>query len=56
MLPKLIDMVRWDKVNSHRKTHIIECVRNLAFDYESQETRFYESGLVKELAHILANE
>lgn len=56
MLPRLLDMLRWDKVNAHRRTHIIECVRNVAFEYEAMEARFLDSGIVKELAQILANE
>lgn len=34
MLPKLLDMIRYEKVNAHRQKHIIECLRNLAFEYE----------------------
>jgi len=35
MMPKIIDMLRYEKVNQHRRTHLFACVRNLAFDYEA---------------------
>ena len=56
IFPKIIDMLRWQKVNDHRRQHLLECLRNLAFEYESQESLFFESNLVKEVAHILAQE
>ena len=56
IFPKIIDMLRWQKVNSHRRQHLLECLRNLAFEYESQESLFYESNLIKEVAHMLAQE
>ena len=37
MMPKIIDMLRYEKVNAHRRTHLFACLRNLAFDYEAQE-------------------
>lgn len=56
MLAKIVDMLRWDKVSAHRRKHLIECLRNVAFGYEQFEQKFVEFKLVKELAHILANE
>lgn len=55
-LPKILDMIRWDKVSQHRRKHLIECVRNVAFGYEDYEAKFTELSLVKELGHILADE
>lgn len=56
MMPKIIDMLRYEKVNSHRRTHLFDCLRNLAFEYEPQESRFISSGFVKEIAYLLAFE
>jgi hypothetical protein len=56
IFPKIIDMLRWQKVNGHRRQHLLECLRNLAFEYESQESLFFDSNLVKEVAHMLAQE
>jgi hypothetical protein len=49
-------MLRWDKVSQHRRKHLIECLRNVAFAYEEHEAKFTEVALVKELGHILADE
>lgn len=54
MFAKIVDMLRWQKVNNHRRQHLLECLRNLTFEYESQETKYFETNLVKELAHMLA--
>lgn len=35
IFPKIVDMVRYDKVNHHRRRHLLDSIRNLAFDYES---------------------
>ena len=56
MVPKIFDMLRFDKVNQHRRKHLLECVRNLAFEYEGLEAKLTEQGFVKELGHILSNE
>jgi hypothetical protein len=40
MLPKILDMLRWEKVNLHRRKHLIECVRNVGFAHEEQEAAF----------------
>ena len=32
---KIVDMIRYEKVNHHRRKHLLECLRNLAFEYES---------------------
>jgi hypothetical protein len=55
-LPKIIDMLRWNKVSLHRRKHLIECVRNVAFGYEAYEAKFKELNLIRELAFILASE
>ena len=55
-LPKLIDMLRWSKVSQHRRKHIIECLRNVAFGYEAYEGKFREVNLIRELTHVLAAE
>ena len=36
-LPKIIDMLKWDKVSQHRRKHLIECLRNVAFGYDAYE-------------------
>lgn len=56
MMPKIVDMLRYEKVNAHRRTHLFACLRNLAFDYEAQEQRYIQSKLVTQLAHMLAIE
>ena len=56
MMPKILDILRYDKVNAHRRKHLIEALRNVAFEYEGMEGKFLESGLVKEVAHVLSNE
>lgn len=56
MLPKIVDMLRYEKVSAHRRTHLLACLRNLAFEYEPQEQRFFDSKLINELAYILATE
>lgn len=56
MFAKIVDMVRWEKVNTHRRKHLIECLRNVAFGYEAFEQKFIEFGLISQLAHILSNE
>ena len=56
MMPKIVDMLRYEKVNSHRRTHLFDCLRNLAFEYEVQEARFLSTGLVQELTHMLTIE
>lgn len=35
ILTKIIDMIRYEKVNQHRRIHLLECLRNIAFDYEA---------------------
>lgn len=35
MLNKVIEFLKYDKVNKHRRTHLIEMLRNLAFEYEN---------------------
>lgn len=56
IFPKIVDMLRWQKVNNHRRQHLLECLRNLAFEYEAQEAKFVECNLLKELSHMLAQE
>ena len=56
MLPKIVDMLRWNKVSIHRRKHLIEAVRNIAFGYENLEAKFVELNLVRELGYILSFE
>lgn len=56
MLPKIIDMLRWNKVSLHRRKHLIETLRNIAFGYDDCEAKFIEFHLVKELGYILSFE
>ena len=56
MLPKIIDMLRWNKVSVHRRKHLIECLRNVAFGYEAFEGKFVELKFTQELAHTLTYE
>jgi len=35
ILAKIIDMIRYEKVNQHRRIHLLECLRNIAFEYEA---------------------
>jgi hypothetical protein len=54
MFAKIVDMLRWQKVNNHRRQHLLECLRNLTFEYEPQEAKYLECNFVKELGHMLA--
>lgn len=56
MMPRIVDMLRYEKVNQHRRTNLLACLRNLAFEYEHQEQRFIDTGLIKELTHMLTME
>lgn len=56
MLPKIVDMLRWEKVSIHRRKHLLDCLRNVAFGYEALESQFVELKLTKELGHLLAIE
>ena len=47
ILPKLLDIIRYEKVNSHRRKYLIETVRNTAFEYEASEAYFRQIGLIK---------
>ena len=31
---KIIDFLKGDRINKHRRTHLIETLRNIAFEYE----------------------
>jgi hypothetical protein len=34
MLNKCVEFLKGDRINKHRRTHLIETLRNLAFEYE----------------------
>lgn len=37
MHSKIVEFLKGDQINKHRRTHLIETLRNLAFEYETQE-------------------
>ncbi|CDW79364.1 duf383 domain containing protein [Stylonychia lemnae] len=40
MLQKLVELLKGNKINSHRRIHLIECIRNIVFEYEPYEKLF----------------
>lgn len=40
MHSKIIELLKGDRINKHRRTHLIETLRNLAFEYEVKEQHF----------------
>ena len=40
MIPKILEMLRGDLINDHRRRHLIEVIRNMAFEYEQHEKTF----------------
>ena len=46
MLQKLVELLKANKINSHRRTHIIETVRNIAFEYEAYEKLFIAVSII----------
>ncbi len=49
MLPKILEMLRGDLINEHRRRHLIEVVRNLSFEYEQYEKQFLQVRLFHHL-------
>lgn len=37
MFPKIVDMLLHNKVNAHRHQHLLDCLRNVAFEYDTME-------------------
>ena len=40
MVPRINEMLMGDVINDHRRTHLIECLRNITFEYEQFEKLF----------------
>ena len=40
MLAKIIEFLKFERVNPHRRAHLIETMRNIAFEYEIEEKFF----------------
>ena len=56
MLEKMLDMLIKNEVNQHRRNHLIECVRNMAFAYEKYEKLLSEQKVITKVMWILAEE
>ncbi len=59
MLPKIIELLVKNgesQVNEHRRTFLIETLRNISFEYEKNEALFAEGNVVKDIISILAQE
>jgi hypothetical protein len=57
MLPKIIELLVKNgesQVNEHRRTFLIETLRNISFEYEKNEALFAEGNVVKDIISILA--
>ena len=54
MGPKIAEMLRGDLINDHRRKHLIEVLRNLAFEYETFEKLFINVSLGRCLTLTLA--
>ena len=46
MGPKIAEMLRGDLINDHRRKHLIEVLRNIAFEYEQYEKLFTQVSFV----------
>lgn len=42
MLPMLVDMIKSSTINQHRKDHLTDCIRNMAFEYDNYEKLFID--------------
>ena len=51
---KILELLKKNEVNKHRRCHLIEAIRNIAFEYEKYEKIFIENTFVKDIAYILA--
>lgn len=40
MLPKIVQLLLDQEINTHRRIHLAHCLRNLAFEYENHEKTF----------------
>lgn len=40
MLQKVVELLKSNKINAHRRIHLNDCLRNIAFEYELYEKLF----------------
>jgi hypothetical protein len=45
LVPKIIEMLKNDLINEHRRVHLIEVLRNVAFEYEPCEKLFIQVSI-----------
>lgn len=43
-------------LNSHRRKYLIQCMRNLLFEYEAFEQKFLEMNVPRDLCKLLLDE
>eukprot|EP00347_Sterkiella_histriomuscorum_P020667 403336931 len=56
MLAKIIEFLKFERVNQHRRAHLIETMRNIAFEYEIEEKFFSQIHLVQDCVQMLVAE
>lgn len=43
-------------LNAHRRKYLIQCMRNLLFEYESFEEKFLEMNVPRDICKLLLDE
>lgn len=52
---KIIEMLKGNQINEHRRLHLTESMRNISFEYEKYGVLFAKAGLVSDIAQILVD-
>lgn len=52
----IVEQMVKQKLNEHRRKFLISCIKNLLFDVESFEQKFYDMGVPKDICKVLIDE